>query len=311
LQDREQPRNETSQQVADFRGRFVTLGVDSAVLQPFNPTATNRLEGRPVFRSPGQLRLHPALKELGWTGVIDELNDAARLNNQFVTGTVFATSNDTVIAGFGRWHAALLDGSERLECIQYPLSEDEALQFILANHQPQPVWNDFIRICLALKLEPHFRQKAMENLRAGGRYKGLATVPEAYHIDVRHQVARVAGVGDRNVDKVRDILSAAHPKLIQALRDGTLSINRAFKWCSLPKGQQLERFIDDCMERATDETIHRYVKESTTEIEASMALNRLQLQEEQVPGSVLIRFGRNTQTIVLVGRDIAANLIHK
>jgi hypothetical protein len=151
----------------------------------------------------------------------------------------------------------------------------------------------------------------MENLRAGGRYKGLATVPEAYHIDVRHRVARVAGVGDRNVDKVRDILSAAHPKLIQALRDGTLSINRAFKWCSLPKGQQLERFIDDCMERATDETICRYVKESTTEIEASMALNRLQLQEKQVPGSVLIRFGRNTQTIVLVGRDIAASLINK
>src|SRR6266849_6008385 len=159
------------------------------------------------------------------------------------------------------------------------------------------------RICLALKLEPYFQQRAMENLRAGGKYKGLATVPEAHHIDVRHEVARIGGVGDRNVDKVKEILRKSHPRLIEALRDSTLSINRAFKWCSLPKGQQPQQFIDDCMECATDETIHRYVKESTSEIEAFGVLNRLQLQAEQFPGTVLIRFGRNKQTIVLVGRD--------
>ena len=41
----------------------------------------SRLEGRPVVRSPEQLRLHRALEEVGWTGVIDEFNDAARLTN--------------------------------------------------------------------------------------------------------------------------------------------------------------------------------------------------------------------------------------
>src|SRR5204863_8187792 len=137
----------------------------------------------------------------------------------------------------------------------------------------------------------HFQQRAKENLCAGGRCKGLATLPEARHIVVRHEIACVAGVGERNVDKVKEILRKAHPRLIAGLRDGTLSINRASNWCCLPKGQQLGRFIDDCMERATGETIHRYVKESTSEIEASGVLNRLQLQEEAVTGSVLIRFG--------------------
>jgi len=39
------------------------------------------LEGRPGVRSPGQLRLHSALEQLGWTGVVDDFNDAARLKH--------------------------------------------------------------------------------------------------------------------------------------------------------------------------------------------------------------------------------------
>ena len=200
-----------------------------------------------------------------------------------------------------------LGGSEAVECIQYSLSEDEALQFILAHHHPQRGWNDFIRICLALKLEPYFQEKALENLRAGGRYKGSATLPEARHIDVRHAVAQVAGVGDRNVSKVKEILNSAHPRLIDALRDSTLYINRVFQWCSLPKGEQLKRFIDDSMERATDKTIRRYIEEDSG-YEAIGILNVLQQQEAHAPGSVLVRTSRNRRTVILVGRDAIANL---
>jgi hypothetical protein len=52
-------------------------------------------QGRPVVRSPGELRLHPAMKELGWTGVIDELNDAARLKDHSVPEQVLITTNGT------------------------------------------------------------------------------------------------------------------------------------------------------------------------------------------------------------------------
>src|SRR5690348_13786123 len=116
------------QDFASIRGSKA-LEVISAVPSPFNPTAMSRLEGRPVFRLPEQLRLHRALEELGWTGGIENLNGAARLKNQFIPESIVITTNDTLIAGFGRWRAALLDGSKRLECIQYSLGEDEALQF--------------------------------------------------------------------------------------------------------------------------------------------------------------------------------------
>jgi CRP-like cAMP-binding protein len=88
----------------------------------------------------------------------------------------------------------------------------------------------------------------------------------------------------------------------------TRNIRYEDKWCSLPKGQQLQQFIDNCMECATDETIDRYVNESTSKVEAHAVLDMLQLQEEQIPGSVLIRRGRNMQTFVVVGRDFIANL---
>jgi len=52
--------------------------------QSFNPTVMSRVEGRPVVRPPGQLRLHRALEELDWTGVIDEFHDVARLTNSSV-----------------------------------------------------------------------------------------------------------------------------------------------------------------------------------------------------------------------------------
>ena len=48
-------------------------------LESFSPIAMSRLEGSPVVRSPQQLRLHRALEEVGWTGVMDDFNEAARL----------------------------------------------------------------------------------------------------------------------------------------------------------------------------------------------------------------------------------------
>src|SRR5438270_1254787 len=81
--------------------------ISAVPLQPFNPTAINRLEGRPVVRSVDQLRLHRALEELEWTGVVNEFNDAARLKDQSVPVPILVTTNGTILAGFGRWRLAL------------------------------------------------------------------------------------------------------------------------------------------------------------------------------------------------------------
>ena len=280
-------------------------------LQPFNLTTISRSEGRPVVRSPEQLRLHHALDELALANVIDDLNEAALLKDQSMPDPILITTNGTILAGLGRWRSALFDGRQEINCIEYPLSEDESLQFILRHHQPQRGWNAFIRIRLALKLEPHFQRRARDNMRAGGKYKGSANLPEAHHIDVREDIARVAGVGSRNVSNVKTILQTAHPRLIDVLVHGRLSIHRAVHWCRLPKKQQLEQFTRYIWKRTRNKVIGQAIAEpkgGRTDLDLITVLDAMQRQENRQPGSVVLRVSRLRRTIVLIGEDLLTDL---
>jgi hypothetical protein len=272
----------------------------------------SRLEGRPVVRSPGQLRLHRALKELGWNGIIKDLNDAARQKNLAVTTPILITTDGTILAGFGHWRLETLEGRQEINCIEYPLGEVEALQFIISYHQPQRGWNAFIRIRLALKLEPYFQQRASDNMYAGGKYKGLANLPEAQHIDVRQEIARVVGPGGcaRNVSNVKTILQSAHPRLIDALTDGRLHINPAVSWCKLPKAEQLEQFIRYSEKRAITKVIRQSIarpKDEKIRHDVVTLLETIMRQEMQQPGSVAIRFGRNDRMVIVIVRNLSCD----
>jgi hypothetical protein len=283
--------------------------ISAVPLQSFNPTIW--LEGRPVVRSPLQLRLHQALEELDWTGEIDEFNVAARLTPPPVTEPILITKNGTILAGFGRWRSALFDERLELNCIEYQLSEDEALQFIISHHQPQQGWNDFVRIRLALTLQSSFRKRALDNMRAGGKFKGLANLPDVQRVDVRQQIADIAAVCSRNVGDVETILETAHPRLIEALQNGTLRINRAMQFCKLPRAEQLEPFIRYSEERATNKVIRRAIpqpKEQKTCLDVVSVLDAVQRQEARQPGSVAVRICRHKRTVVLVGQDLIAVL---
>ena len=132
------------------------------------PAAMSRSDRHPVFRSPEQLQMHPAMKELGWTGVIDEVNNVARQQKgQWVPTPILITASGIVLAGIGRWRSALFDGRHEINCIEYPLGEDEALQFIIRHHQPQPGWNGFIRIRLALTGDLSSAESARQHARWG------------------------------------------------------------------------------------------------------------------------------------------------
>jgi hypothetical protein len=214
--------NERCTDIACVRG---SNGLDaiSAVPPFFNPTTTSRPVGRLVVHFPEQLRMHHALEELRLIGVVDEINEAARLKHQPVHEPILITRNGTILAGFERWRLALFEGRREIDCIEYPLGEDESLPFILTHHRPRRGWNAFVRIRLALTLEPYLQQKALDNMRSGGKFKGWANLPDVQRIDVRQEIASAAAVGARNISNVKTILEVAHPRLIEALRDGTLT----------------------------------------------------------------------------------------
>jgi hypothetical protein len=291
--------------------RSISAATLSAVsIEPFNPTAMNRFEWRSVFRSPGSLRPHRALEELGWTGGLDEFNDATTwLTHTSAPEPILVTTNGTILSGFGQWRSAVLDGRPGIDCFECALNEEESLQFILAHHQRQTGWNDFIRIRLALTLEPHLQQRAVDNMRAGGRFKGSANLPEARYVDVREEIASVAGVCSRNVSDVKALLKIAHPRLIGALQEGALKINRAIQFCKLPRAEQLDQFIRYSEERATNKVIRRSIprpKETQVSPDIGAVLDALRHQETLQPGSVAVRVGRHKRTVVLVGQDLLA-----
>jgi hypothetical protein len=276
-------------------------------MSPLNPALCNRLEGRPVLRSPQQLRLHRTLDELGLTATVEEFNEAARRGTRSLQEPILIATCGTILAGIGQWRSALFEGTQEVNCIEYLLNEEECLEFILRYHQRRRVWNAFVRTWLALTREPILQQRALDNMRAGGRYKGSANLPDLQRIDVRQAVSSLAGVGACSVTNVKTILKLAHPRLIEALRDGTITINRAIQFCKWSRAEQLEQFIRYSEERATNKVIRRSIarpKEETTSLHAVTVLNALQQQEVLQPGSVVVRVGRHQRTVILVGRDL-------
>jgi hypothetical protein len=276
---------------------------------PQSIPAISRAEGRPAVRSPKDLHLHPALEKVGWVGLIDELNDAAGSAIHRIHNPILIAADGTVLAGFGRWRLAVFEQVPEIYCIEHPLSADDSLAFILTHHQTQRGWNAFVRIRLALTLKSSLQHAALNNMRLGGKYKGLANLPEAQHVDVRQQVADIAGVCPRNVGNVEAILEIAHSTLIEALGNGTLKINRAIQFCKLPRAAQLEQFIRYIEERATNRVIRRSIpqpKEKKASLDVLAVLDALQCQEAQQPGSVAVRVGRHKRTVVLVGQDYLA-----
>ena len=131
-----------------------------------------------------------------------------------------------------------------LDCFEYELSsEEDALEELirtLRTHCASRGLTDFVRIELALDLEPHFREKALMNQQSGGQHKGLSKLTIAQRVNTRREVAQLAGVSSGNVRKVKNILTHACSFLLQAAREEEVSINLADEWSHEPHAQQQE-----------------------------------------------------------------------
>jgi hypothetical protein len=148
------------------------------------------------------------------------------------------TRDGTILDGYARFELARLKARGTLPCIEYDLTDAEALRFLLERHRRSDGLNAFCRILLALELEPWFKEKARLNQRAGGQNKGSSKLTEAGRLDVRCKIATVAGVSVGNVTKVKQLTTTAHSDLLQALRNGDISIHRGWRWSKAPPEQQ-------------------------------------------------------------------------
>ena len=273
--------------------------------------AAVRDDARTVVRSPQELRIHPALEEIGFCAFLPELQEVALYQDSVLPEQpVLVTHNGVIVAGFGQWRIAVSRRVSAIECHEYTLTDEDALQFMLALQKRRNQWNPFIRIRLALKLEGAFQQRAFNNMQMGGKFKGLATLPKAVQINVREQIAAIAGTGGRNVSKVKEILDKGHPRILGELANGSISINRAHQFCRLPFAKQPEALTEECCDRVVSD-IERgllWQAKDNPAFEGTAVLKILQQLEEHQPGSVSIQFSRRERSLILVGEDLQSQM---
>lgn len=217
----------------------------------------SRLEGCPVVRSPkhldsngikGQfvtcdvkeLRPHPSYARHNLSVEAFKLGALTDLGDLAFQYPLIITRERLIIDGYGRCELAKRKGRPTLQCVEYDLPEQQALQWLIQMHRPLHGLNDFIRIELALDLEPYFQDMAVLNQQTGGRGKGLSKLTVAEKVNSRTEVARVAQVSVGNVHKVKYILSHACSPLKEAARTEEISINLADKWSHEPEARQCE-----------------------------------------------------------------------
>jgi hypothetical protein len=204
------------------------------------------------------------------------------------------TQDGTIIDGYARWELARHLRRETLQCFEYHLSESDALHWLIQRHRRSAGLNNFTRILLALDLEPELREKARSNQQDGGKDKGSSKLTEAERLDVRSEVAAAAGVSVENVSKVKQLMVTAAPQILQALRNGEVSIHRAWTWCKEAPDAQQEKLWLYQSQRGVKKTIHRLVsrhrpKGSRTEPGLSDLVKGLSALEAGKPGPITVQ----------------------
>ena len=204
--------------------------------------------GSLVYCGVDQLRPHPAYASLDLAVSAPVLSALIERGDTAFQEPVLITHECTIVDGYDRWELAKRQGRPTLPCIEYDLSEQEALVWLLQKLRPSRGVNNFCRTLLALELEAGLKQRAHANQRHGGFRKGSSNLTEAERLDVRSEIAAAAGVSTGNVNKVKQILTDARPELIMALRTGEVSIHRAWCWLKEPERQleHLDLFRDRC-----------------------------------------------------------------
>lgn len=198
-----------------------------------------QVSGRLVMCRVDELRSHPSYIRHNLSVAPTQLSILAARGDLAFRDPLVIACDHVVIDGYARWQIARCQGRTVLPCLEYQLTEDESLQWMLQRHRHHKGLNSFIRILLALDLEPFLQEKARANQRVGGQDKGRSNLTQAQRVVVRTQVASAAGTSSGSVTKVKQLLLTAHSEVGEALKCGEISIHRAWLWSKMPPHRQL------------------------------------------------------------------------
>lgn len=186
----------------------------------------DRLEFRPV----GDLQPHPGLLRVGIVPAARSLSALADGGDAAFAHPLTVTHDGFIIDGYARWELAKAQGRAQVQCVVRTISEGQALIQLLQWQHRSARLNDFDRIRLALGLEEELKAQARFRQQTAGRTKASSEMTKPQPLDVRAEIARVAGVSAGNVTHTKVLLAKAAPEVISALAEGKIRIGRARKW---------------------------------------------------------------------------------
>ena len=189
----------------------------------------NKCPEQIVSCPPRDLRPHPSYARHGLGVFADKLSSVRARGILAFLEPLAVTRDRIIIDGYARWELAKELDHAMLHCIEYDLSETEALEWLLQKQRRSSGLNDYCRIMLAWDLEPALVEKARANRQMGGREKGWSNLTKAEQVHVRSEIAKAAGVSTGNVTKVKQLNETCVPEIVAALYDDEISIHWAWK----------------------------------------------------------------------------------
>ena len=215
---------------------------------------------------------HPSLERYGIATTTAEHNRIAQQDDAALQEAVDITTTGTILDGYAQWKKALDAHCSQILCIEYSLTDEQAIEWLLRRHRRRNGWNGYCRTVVVLELENKFRQE-VANQRAGGQKKGsLSDLTKGEEMHVRSKLAKRACVCEAYIDYVKQLRKEAHPSILQALESGEISIHWAWTLLTFSKSEQSEILENRRTAKAVRVAYPRPRKPKTISIDPSRML---------------------------------------
>lgn len=201
---------------------------------------TDAVGRRFVWFAPRELHPHPSLERYGIATTTAEHNRIIQQDDAAFQEAVEITTAGTILDGYAQWKKALDAHCSQILCIEYSLTDEQAIEWLLRRHRRRNGWNSYCRVVVVLELEKKFSQE-VANQRAGGQKNGsLSNLTKGEERHVRSKLAKRAGVCEAYIDYVKQLRKEAHPSILQALERGEITIHWAWTLLTFSKSEQGE-----------------------------------------------------------------------
>ena len=205
--------------------------------------------GHLVNRPVTSLRPLPRYLELR-RPVVPRAEGSGALRLHAMREPLLVTTSGTILDGHRRWQVAVRQRRSSLPCLEYDLTDGEALAFVVERHRTSSHLNDFCRIVLALPLEGYFKLRNPRMRATDGGTGRSSKLTHGDRTDVRADIARIAGVSAGNVTKVKQLLKSVIPEIQEHLRRREVSIHKAWQWHRMSPKRQRDALWEHVNRRA-------------------------------------------------------------